>query len=121
MGIPEVGAIYYIIAPFNKVPTNDAILNMGVRGYDCKQYWSFGYVTSREGDEIFRMADGEGILRVEVIKIVDMPAPYVDRIIFRKKTIDPDGLHGKWKPIEMLGPVAFNSLISGKRWEYDLP
>lgn len=66
------------------------------------------------------IADGEGVAVFKIIRIVDMPSPFADRILYMKKVIDPDGQEGKFGNLLMLGERAFKRLSTGGKWNYDI-
>lgn len=84
-------------------------------------FWTHGMrFDSSEGYDPIGEADGEGVALFLIVKIVDMPEPYANRILYRKKTIDPDGVEGKFRPLMMIGEVGFKQLSSGGRWSYEI-
>jgi len=69
----------------------------------------------------FYIEDGcEGRAQYTVIKIVKMDRPYSDKVFYRKQLIDPKGRFGFLQPLQMCGVKAFENLISGKKWRYEV-
>ena len=87
---------------------------------DVGYLWRHGFSLDGDPDDIYSYADDEGVAVFKIVKIVELQPPYTNRILFRKQLIDPDGNEGKPKPLEMLGVKAFNSLTTGKRWNYEI-
>ena len=83
--------------------------------------WTHGIrFESDDGYRSYGVADGEGLAVFQVVKLVDMENPFVDRILSRKKTIGPDRVESKHGPLTMLGKRAFERLVTGGRWNYEI-
>lgn len=84
-------------------------------------FWSHGInFDSEDGYSPIGSADGEGVAVFKIIKIVEMPKPFVDRILFMKRVVDPDGNKEKFGGLMMLGERGFKNLSTGGRWNYDI-
>jgi len=82
----KVGNIFTMAYPFHKYES--LIPN--------KASWSRGCIVETEeyGDgygERFFTAHGEGKIVCEVLSIAKMPNKFMDRVLFKRTTIDPDG------------------------------
>lgn len=65
-------------------------------GWGTDGYWVGGCKIDVEQyseweSERFFTAHGEGKVIYEVLSIAEMPGRYLDRVIFKRSTIDPDG------------------------------
>lgn len=83
------------------------------------RYWVGGCEVNveqySEGEsERFFTAHGEGKVIYEILSIAEMPGRYMDRVIFKRSTIDPEGYTANPGEIKMLSVRKFIKDITSR-------
>lgn len=90
-----------------------------VKGRDGDYEYKHGMLEKSYND--FFIYEGcEGFAEFKIIKIVDLPKPYHQRIFFRKRLIEPSGKISEWKPLKITNLLNFKNIINGKKWKYTI-
>lgn len=94
----KVGSTFEMAFPFHR---------QGIEGVNDYRYWVGGCEVETEmyepgiGERFFT-AHGEGKVIYEILSIAEMPGRYINRIIFKRSTIDPEGNTANSGEIKML-------------------
>lgn len=126
----NVGDEFEMVFPFRRESFDAACGRDPFQPTEIKKisYWIPGCDVHHEQydqgcGETFFTAHGEGKVIYKVLSIAKMPGRYVDRVIFHRHTIDPDGVKNKKGEVRILTVNLFerdvNSVTPFKR-EYEV-
>jgi len=80
---------------------------------EFNEHWASGCKVTQEDDgseyghTMYFTAHGEGKVIYEAIELVKMPKGFIDRVVFKKSKVDPDGKKYGKTSIEILTKTIF--------------
>lgn len=124
----QIGCEYEMVFPFYKVNIKGSTGNALFPARDDCSFWYAGCdVHDEQYDEghgeRFFTAHGEGKVIYKVLSFVEMPGRYLNRVIFKRWLIDPDGKKYNSGEVRMLTEKAFYKDVNSRtpfRADYEL-
>ena len=118
------GDIFKIKAPFLKdvitYDENGSIFENEPKNIVTEIFWRHGIRFEKGEYSSLGTADAEGFAEYKIVKIINMQKPYHDRLMFRKRLINPDGKIEKWQLLDCKTITTFKKILKGYKWNYEI-